>query len=284
LKRPQDTHTARPGHANHLTAPHALLRCDHGLRRTAIVQSLLADVFQGRLHAGQHLVTQELAERFGVSHTPIREALIALAGIGVIDLLPNRGAVVRRVTAKDVREVCQVRRALECEATRSACGRIDLTELHALATELQRMTVIPSRSGSRFIAKAREVDSRLHDLIANSSGNQLLAKELNRLKTLFRAFRDVAWEYDRALNDSRRLAQEAYEHLAIVEALLRGDRRAAARAMSHHIRSGSKYWSRALPEGRDDSARAEQRSGSNGDKRSRSQNGRQQHSREDRPR
>ena len=98
-----------------------MLKCDHGLRRQAIVQSLIGDVFQGRLNAGAHLVTQELAERFGVSHTPVREALIALAGIGLIDLLPNRGAVVRRVTVTDVREVCQVRRALECEATRSAC-------------------------------------------------------------------------------------------------------------------------------------------------------------------
>ena len=90
------------------------VKCDLGLRRQAIVQSLIGDVFQGRLHAGAHLVTQQLAQRFGVSHTPVREALITLAGIGIIDLLPNRGAVVRRVTADEVREVCQVRRALEC--------------------------------------------------------------------------------------------------------------------------------------------------------------------------
>ena len=107
--------------------PQPLKLC-RGLRRQAIVQSLMADVFHGRLRAGAHLVTQELAERFGVSHTPIREALIALAGIGIIDLLPNRGAVVRRVTPKEVREICQVRRVLECEATRSACGRIDLAD------------------------------------------------------------------------------------------------------------------------------------------------------------
>ena len=104
---------------------------DRGQRRQAIVESLLADVFGGQLRPGQHLVTQDLAVRFGVSHTPIREALIALAGVGVIDLLPNRGALVRRVTAKDVREVCQVRRILECEATRRACGRIALRALAA---------------------------------------------------------------------------------------------------------------------------------------------------------
>jgi DNA-binding GntR family transcriptional regulator len=227
------------------------LNCDHGLRRQAIVQSLIGDVFQGRLRAGAHLVTQELAQRFGVSHTPVREALITLAAIGLIDLLPNRGAVVRRVTANDVREVCQVRRALECEATRSACGRIDLAELHALAAQLRRLTAARSLRGGRFIEEARALDSRLHDLIAESCGNALLAKELGRLKLLFRAFRDVAWAHDAARDDYHRLAEEAHEHLAIVEALLAADTRTARRAMARHIRSGLRYWSRAMPNGHD---------------------------------
>jgi DNA-binding GntR family transcriptional regulator len=219
------------------------------MRRQTIVQSLIGDVFQGRLRAGTHLVTQEVAARFGVSHTPVREALIVLAGIGLIDLLPNRGAVVRRVTATDVREVCQVRRALECQATRSACGRIDLTQLTDLAGELRRLTQATALTGSRFIEQARALDSRLHDRIANSCGNAFLAKELGRLKLLFRAFRDVAWAHDAARNDYHRLAEEAHEHLAIVEGLLAGDARRAARAMARHIHSGARYWSRAMPAG-----------------------------------
>jgi DNA-binding GntR family transcriptional regulator len=222
-------------------------RSQNGLRRQTIVQAILTDVFQGRLRAGEHLVTQELAERFGVSHTPIREALITLAGIGIIDLLPNRGARVRRLTPHEVREVCQVRRALECEATRSACGRIDLAELHALANDLRRMIARRPRSGPRFIEEARTVDSRLHDLIAESCGNSYLAQEIARLKTLFRAFRDVAWQRDEARNDFHRLAEEANEHLAIIEALLASDGKAASKAMARHIRSGYRYWSRALP-------------------------------------
>jgi DNA-binding GntR family transcriptional regulator len=224
-----------------------MLRFDRGERRQAIVESILADVFGGRLRAGQHLVTQDLAERFGVSHTPVREALIALAGIGVIDLLPNRGAIVRQVSAKDVREVCQVRRVLECEAVRRACGRIGLAELESLAADLRKMIEQPRRSEVRFIEHARAVDSRLHDTIAASCGNDFLAAELSRLKTLFRALRDVSWAYDKSRNDFRRLAGEAREHLAIVEALLAGEGRVAARAMSRHIRSGIKYWSRSIP-------------------------------------
>jgi DNA-binding GntR family transcriptional regulator len=223
------------------------LPCHHGLRRQTIVQSLLADVFQGRIRAGEHLVTQEVAERFGVSHTPVREALITLAGIGIIDLLPNRGAVVRQVTPHEVREICQVRRVLECEATRRACGRIELAELHSLATDLGKLTSVKAGRGDGFIEEARALDSRLHDRIADSCGNAFLGKELGRLKTLFRALRDVAWDRDEARNDFHRLAEEAHEHLAIVEALLAGDPKAAARAMARHIQSGARYWSRALP-------------------------------------
>lgn len=220
----------------------------HGLRRQTIVQSLLTEVVQGRLHAGQRLVTQDLAERFGVSHTPIREALIALAGIGILDLLPNRGAVVRRVTVKDVREICQVRRALECEATRNACGRIAHPELHGLADDLRQLIAVSAASQACFIGDARTLDSRLHDLIAVSCGNVFLANELSRLKILFRAFRDMSYTHHEARNDFRRLAEEAHEHLAVVEALVGGKRREAVRAMAHHIRTGVTYWGQSLPD------------------------------------
>lgn len=210
------------------------------------MKSILADVFSGRLRAGDHLVTQDVASRFGVSHTPVREALIALAGMGIIDLEPNRGAVVRRISVQEVKEVCQVRRVLECEATRLACGRIALADLDALATDLRRM-MANRNPGPALIPEARALDTRLHDLIAGSCGNAFLAHEIGRLKTLFRAFRDVAWEQDEARDDYRRLAQESGEHLAIVEALRAGDAKEARRAMARHIRSGIRYWSRALP-------------------------------------
>ena len=132
--------------------------------------------------------------------------------------------------------------------TRQACGRIDLAELHALATELRRLRTVKRDSAAKFIDQARAVDSRLHDLIAHSAGNKFLAKELSRLKILFRAFRDVSYIRHEERNDLRRLAEEAHEHLAIVEALLAGDKNEAAQAMARHIRSGFKYWTRSLPD------------------------------------
>jgi DNA-binding GntR family transcriptional regulator len=219
---------------------------DHGGRRQAVVASILADVFQGRLRTGQHLVTQKLAERFGVSHTPIREALISLAGVGVIDLLPNRGAVVRAVTPRDVRELCQVRRVLECQATRNACGQILQSDLQSLADNLRLLVGPNAPAIAEFIRQARRIDTRLHDLIAGHCGNAFLGKELARLKTLFRAFRDVSYKRHAARNDMGRLADEAREHLEIVENLLSRQPRQAALAMAKHIRSGARYWSRGI--------------------------------------
>jgi DNA-binding GntR family transcriptional regulator len=225
------------------------LKCDRGLRRRLIVQAILTDVFQGRLRAGQHLVTQGLADRFGVSHTPIREALVALAGMGIIDLEPNRGAVVRRVTARDVQEFCQVRRALESEATRGACGRIAPAELDALALEFRTLEGAPTGGadeGRQRIVRAGAADDRLHDLIAASCGNGFLVKELNRLKILSRAFREVSYNRDEAPFISGRLADELREHLAIVEALRAEQRKAAGQAMGRHILSAVKHWTRTL--------------------------------------
>jgi DNA-binding GntR family transcriptional regulator len=126
--------------------------------------------------------------------------------------------------------------------------------------ELKRMAGRKLVQPARFVAQARVLDNRLHDLIANSCGNRFLANELNRLKTLFRAFRDVSWSEHEARHDFRRLADEAHEHLAIVDALRAGDKVAAVKAMSRHLRGGLKYWTRGLAESVDTTASTRQNS------------------------
>src|SRR5262249_47160073 len=153
-----------------------------------------------------------------------------------------------------------VRRALGWEAVRLACGQTALQELDELAADLKRLAAAKAMSPARFVERSRNTDSRLHDLIANSCGNQFLANELNRLKTLFRAFRDVSYTQDQARNDLRRLAREALEHLAIVEALQAGDRRSALRAMTRHLQGGVRYWARVLPDSVDGAAPKRQNS------------------------
>jgi DNA-binding GntR family transcriptional regulator len=217
--------------------------CGHGLRRQAVVDRLLKEIVQGRLRPGQRLIVQPLAERLGVGVMPIREALMVLAGIGVVEMRPNRSAVVRALGPAEVRGIYLVRRALECEAIREACGRIGADDLRALHIELSELIAAGGGDRSSSVKEARAVDSRLHDRIAAACGNPFLRDEIERLKLLYRFLRDLAYEQEGPINNYFRKDVEAREHLAIVEALMVGDKRRAVRAMSRHIVSSLRYFS-----------------------------------------
>lgn len=219
---------------------------EHGSKRSRIVQELLAQIVQGKIAAGTRLVTQNLEKEFQTSATPIREALAELAGIGIIELLPNRGATVREVTRRDIKEISQVRRALECEAVRLAVGKIDPQELQSLKKQL-KLVATKYKSGKRFTQQAQKIDSQLHDLIAVSSGNQYLIRELHRFALLFRSFRDASWAKASPAIERARLTEEAAEHESIVDALLKQDRRLAVAAMKIHIQSSARYWMTSRP-------------------------------------
>jgi DNA-binding GntR family transcriptional regulator len=215
---------------------------DHGQRRQTIVEHLLKDILNGRLRPGQRLVTRTLSASLLVGQTPIREALITLTGIGVVEMRPNRGAVVRMLRPREVRDIYLVRRALECAAVRTACGRVGAEDLRSLAADIRELIGSAGTDRDRLIERARSIDNQLHDLIARDCGNIFLIDELDRLKLLYRAFRDSAYEKEGPLNNFLRKDVEAREHLAIVEAMLARDRGASVRAMSRHILSSIKYF------------------------------------------
>ena len=220
----------------------SLSDADHGRRRPLIVERLLKDILLGRIRPGQRLVIRALSCELGVGQTPLREALITLTGIGVVEMQPNRGAIVRSLRPREVRDIYLVRRALECEAVRSACVRIREEELRPLADEFRGLIASAGADRDRLIATARSLDNTLHDLIARECGNIFLKEEMDRLKLLYRAFRDSAYEQEGSLNNYLRKDVEAREHLAIVEAMQSRDRRASVRAMSRHVLSALKYF------------------------------------------
>ncbi len=206
-----------------------------GNLRAQVTARLVTGIFAGSLRSGQRLVVQHLAKTYEVSPTPVREALVELASLGLVDLLPNRGAIVRPFGPAEVSEISQIRRLLETEATRTACGRIPADELCALDLELRRLEVLPR--DQTWDRDARAADTRLHGLIAEWSGNFRLAVEIGRYLVLFRALRDVCHLWDAGTNYSR--ADDVPEHLAIIRPLLASDGEEAASAMDRHIRSVS---------------------------------------------
>jgi DNA-binding GntR family transcriptional regulator len=206
-----------------------------GSLRAQVTARLVTGIFTGSLRSGQRLVVQHFAKAYDVSPTPVREALVELASLGLVDLLPNRGAVVRPFGRQEVSEISQIRRVLESEAARCACSRIPPAELSALDSELKRLEGL--ERDETWDGAAREADTRLHGLIAECSGSVRLAAEIGRYLVLFRALRDVCHLRDAWTNYSR--ADDVPQHKAIVRALLASDAEEAARAMDRHIRSAA---------------------------------------------
>lgn len=190
---------------------------------------MLVAIMRGELPGGSWLVEQDLAERFGVSRTPIREAINQLSGFGVVHLYPNRGAQVRPFGPDELRDIYLVRQVLEAEATRLACGRINDHSLERVYQATKSLMDEPEDSAD-WARRQIEVDRQLHDLIAHSCGSARLATEIERYWTLIDAVREsLGHRYE-----AREVALR--EHLKILEALKHGDVETAAAGMARHVR------------------------------------------------
>ncbi|MEX0793582.1 MAG: GntR family transcriptional regulator [Pirellulaceae bacterium] len=200
--------------------------------RTQVSQRLAIAIFARHFRAGEKLTVQPLAEQFGVSRTPVREALMELESLGMVEVLPHKGAVVREFGPQEARDLIQFRKILEREAIRGACGKIPREQLEQLQTELQRnISEPPTIAVSQA---SRELDIRLHATIASHCQNQRLQDEISRCWTICKAMADAYYILLRASDRIVRV-EESPEHLAIVEALLSGDSEASQRALEAHL-------------------------------------------------
>ncbi len=197
--------------------------------RQGLVGSLLNAIFKGQLKEGDWLNMQKLAEQFGVSATPVREALVELAAVGIVEMQHNRGTVVRPFGPVQLQDIFHVRRVLETEATRCACGRIPVETLTELKQEMTDL--LGNRRAANWSDRAMKSDRSLHELVAKHCGSQRLAEEIMRYNTLIQCIRDVVGDQSSA--QQRALT----EHLEIIHPLLKGQVECAADAMARHIQS-----------------------------------------------
>ena len=198
--------------------------------RDNVARHLLIAIFSGKIKSGDRLVAQTLAKQLGVSATPIREALVELASIGLVDNLPNRGAVCMPFGVRDLREIYQLRRILEVEATRLACGRLPVERLRDLRLGLAKLA---ERKVSDWSDQAMELDEQLHGIIANHCDNARLQHEIDRYRELMQAIRVVVG------NKQRVQLRAVEQHIEIIDALIEGAAQKAGQAMANHIDSTS---------------------------------------------
>jgi DNA-binding GntR family transcriptional regulator len=205
--------------------------------RQNVLRSLLTAIVKGQLAEGHWLNAQKLAEEFGVSATPVREALVELATIGVVEMQHNRGTIIRRFGPTELLEVYQLRGVLEAEATRCACPHIPIPDLQRLR---QQMTALLKKRGADWSERAWEIDREFHALIASHSGNRRLAEEISRYRTLMQSIREAVGNQYYAQDNALK------EHLAIIRLLLQRQGERAAEAMRQHILSTADSARKAL--------------------------------------
>ena len=204
-------------------------------RRGSIVKAILRGIFTGQLKGGDRLVEEELATTLGVSRTPIREALGALAGIGLIELKANRGAIVRPFGERQLRELYHLRQLLESEAARLAATRLDPVALNDIVARMRELleTAPADSQAAAWSDAALAIDHEFHDLISDGSGSERLASDIARLRELADFLRETIGNTRGAL----RVAMD--EHLFIAQQLLARDGPGSAAAMAGHIERGT---------------------------------------------
>ena len=199
---------------------------DTGLLSDRIRNALTDAISSGELAPGTTLDEQQLADRYGASRTPVREALRQLATSGMVEVRPRRGVIVRHVTAEEVMDMFEAMAEIEAVCVRLATYRI---------TPLERSRLLRIHEASEAAVEAGDVDAydalnrEFHEAIYRAAHNDFLADQAIAVRTRLNAFRRMQLRQDRRLVTSRA------EHDAVMRAIAEGDGDEAARRMRAHM-------------------------------------------------
>jgi len=187
------------------------------------IEALISD---GRYPPGTRLDEQEVAQRFGVSRTPVREAIRLLAASNLVELRGRQGAIVRSIRAYELLEMFQVMAELEGLCARLAARRLDADERKNLQDIHARLVEV-GQSGD--INAFYEVNLEFHEAIVTASRNAFLAAQTRQLRNRIDIYRR------RVTYSPNRLPDTIDEHGAILSAIVLGDGEAAHRLMREHV-------------------------------------------------
>ena len=191
-----------------------------------VTETLEAEILTGKLAAGASLTEQSLSVRLGVSRTPIRAALHTLAEEGLINLIPNKGAVVVGVTREDLIDIYRIRMRLEGLASALAAERISKEDLATLRESVELAEFYISKNDTEHL---KELDTQFHAIIYRASGNRMLNKTLSELHRNITSYRKMS------LAVPGRLERSVGEHREILAAIEERDAERADRLTSAHV-------------------------------------------------
>ena len=194
--------------------------------RDVVFNTLRRAILRGELKPGERLMEIQLANKLGVSRTPIREAIRKLELEGLVLKVPRKGAEVAEITEKNLRDVLEVRCALEELAVQLACDRIDPERMQQLLDAAAHFRDI---LGTADITELGEADEAFHDVIFQATDNRRLIQLLNNLREQMYRYRI---EY---LKKKECYPQLLEEHAAIIQAIREHDKAKATEITVQHI-------------------------------------------------
>lgn len=200
--------------------------------REIVFESVRGAIISGVLKPGERLMEVQLAEKLGVSRTPIREAIRKLELEGLVIMMPRKGAYVADLSLKDITDVLEIRAALEGMAAGLAALRITDEEIEELElTALQFHQALEADDFDMIVQK----DIEFHDRIFRATRNDKLLQITNNLREQVQRFRIM---YINKSNKSKDLAKEHYE---IAEAISKRNIDMAEKIAKKHIENAEKY-------------------------------------------
>lgn len=190
-----------------------------------VTQQMRADIVAGEWHPGERLLEVRLADMYGVSRVPVREALRRLEAEGFLSVLPNRGATVNSLTSKEALEILSVRASLERLAVREAAAQRtddDLDELHLVLAAARPLLVAGDAEGLAAL------NTRFHQALFTASKNSTAAALVAPL------WSKITWSYSVRVGPERSRRSWA-EHARLLRHIENGEAQAAEDELVRHL-------------------------------------------------
>lgn len=203
-----------------------MIRHNAASLETKVYDELSDAILSAKFKKGEALTENALSGMLGVSRTPVRSALHRLAEEGLVEVVPNRGAVVIGITQEDIIDIYRIRMRLEGLASAIAAEKMTVEGKKKLAETLELSEFYIKKQDTEHL---KELDNAFHNLIFRATENRTLERILSDLHRNTKAYRKLS------LSVPGRLQKTLEEHKGILEAILSGDAKKAEVLTSEHI-------------------------------------------------
>ncbi len=201
----------------------------HSLRGKVFIQ-LQNDILNGKYQPGESLIETRLSDELGVSRTPIREAIRQLELEGLVQSIPNKGAIVTGISAKDIEDIYTIRMMIEGLAARWTTEKITQEELDELKETIELEEFYTLKNDTEHLLR---FDSKFHEIIFKASKSRPLMHMLSTFHHYVQRARNIS------MSSPGRAQKALEEHKAILKAIMERDADMAERLTTEHVRKAS---------------------------------------------